>query len=425
MRWLYIPDEDDPDFIAKQETIAHIEKWWQDFEKIVVTKWIKSVDKSAEAALEVADYSDFTDVVRESLHAINPNIMWEFHNKPNDYHEFVCTVEDNYSDGAVVQTMVRMSPKLEGWRILTHRPPVEFDALQIYLQQTAGLEIPQDIRVSWTKSHINRIMLGYHSSHFTNDLSKDLTLLLKLTSAVLGEEMFEKWIDRVAPLKPVSIPVRMLNQLIGKENPISFQLNVLLEQCNKIKNQILNSLPNNYFYELLPSYEQEDAPCYIWHRKPDEDNVPARRKRRLIYAFLEQSLLQATLSGLYFHSTSHSKLNETFCYVEITDFDMGLKDSLDKRDDIALRIDNALRSSQLGCIFGVGSGIDSCYVDLALRNVEKAIPILREIATEKNLPETSWLFFYDSNLQDEWVGLHKSTKAPPVVEEEPLEFEPG
>lgn len=420
MRWLYIPDEDDPDFIAKQETIARIETWWQDFEKIVVPLWNSKIS-------HVDDPSciEFTEWVAENINKIHPNIMWESHRKPDETIDFVCTVEDNYNDGALVQTMVSKAPQLKNWRFLTHRTAVEFDSLQIYLQETAGLKIPSDIRVSWVKSKINRIILGYHSSLFTDDLVEDLTLLLKLTSALLGEEMFEKWIDRVEPVKPASTPVRMFNQLIGRTNPVTFNINVLQEQCTKMTNQILSSLPDKFFSNRILPHERDDTQVFLWNRQPDEDNVPARRRDRLTYNFVVKSLLNAIVSGMYFHSHCHSKLGEVFCYIEMTELESYSKNSLDDRELLAIFIDNRLRKEELGCVFGTGMGFDSCYVDLALRDVEKAIPVLREIATEKNLPEASWLFFYDSNLQDEWVGLHKSTKAPPVVEEEPLDFKPG
>lgn len=330
MRWLYIPDEDDPDFIAKQETISRIEKWWQDFESVVVPMWKTSSNLSENLENTESEVSDFSGWVAENIHRIHPNIMWEFHKNPSGDDDFVCTVEDSYTDGALIQTMVEMAPQLDQWCFLRYRPPCEFDTIPEFLKHSAGLNVPNDIRVSWVKSEINKIDLCYFSGTFTGDLRIDLVLTLKLTSAILGEEMFENWINGAEALRPISTPIRMLNNLIGKSSPVTHNTSNLLNQCLKIKKQIEDSLPDKYVSELIFPHHHDDTPVCMWHRTPNEDAVPAYIPRRLIYCFTIESLLKAVLSGIYFHSHCHSKLNEIFCFIEITDFDMGQNDSLER-----------------------------------------------------------------------------------------------
>ncbi len=66
MRWLYIPDEDDPDYIAKQETISRIEKWWQDFELIAVPMRKTRSNLSETLENTESEVSDFSGWVAES-----------------------------------------------------------------------------------------------------------------------------------------------------------------------------------------------------------------------------------------------------------------------------------------------------------------------------------------------------------------------
>jgi hypothetical protein len=421
MRWLYIPDEDDPDFIAKQETISRIEKWWQDFETIAVPLWNKRSEW-----LEQPGVSDITKWIVVNIHKIHPRIMWEMQEDDDGNDVFIASMEDSYADGSLVRTMIDMAPELDKWRFLTHRPNVKIETIPEYLKHTAGLKFPSDIRVSWQKSEINKIDLCYYSSTFTGDLRIDLALTLKLTSAILGEEMFENWINEAEALKPISTPVRMLNNLIGKSSPVSHNLNNLLEQSLKIKKQIIDSLPDKYLSEIILSPADDDAKLFMFTRNREEENVPDARKSRLIFYIAVESLLLGILSGIYFHSHCHSKMGEKFCYIE-TDL-LGTPEGeidFDTRDKFMEKLDVSLRENNLGCVVGYGSGREKFFFDLALLNINKTIPMLRKLAAEFELPEESWLLFYDSNLRDEWVGLYKTTKAPPVIEEEPLDYKPN
>ncbi|QQR57526.1 MAG: hypothetical protein IPG59_21520 [Candidatus Melainabacteria bacterium] len=411
MRWLYIPDEDDPDFIAKQETISRIEKWWQDFEQFGLPLFKQDINELSNQS----GPSDFTQWVVEHLHKIHPDIMWEVRKDDDNNDVFIATVEDSYFDGGIVLTMIEMAPKLDNWRFLTHRPPVPIESIPEYLKHTIGLKFPKDIRVSWEKSDINKIDLSYYSSTFTGDLRKDLMLTLKLTSVILGEEMFESWINEAEALKPASGPAQMLNSLIGKSNLVAHDISNLLEQCQKIKTEIIDSLPDKCQSEIVISPAvDEDAPLFMFNRDHDEENVPEARKSRRNFYLASQKLLIGLLAGIYFHSHCHSKMGEKFCYIETDLFftDDGNLD-FDTRDEFMKKIDVVLRENNLGCVVGYGSGNEKFYFDLALTDIEKTIPLLRKMAEKFKLPLDSWLLFYDSNLRDEWVGLYKDTKSPP------------
>jgi hypothetical protein len=52
------------------------------------------------------------------------------------------------------------------------------------------------------------------------------------------------------------------------------------------------------------------------------------------------------------------------------------------------------------------------FVDFALSDVDKAVPVLKQIAAENKLTDKTWLRFYDVDWRGEWVALTNSTTAP-------------
>lgn len=410
MRWLYIPDEDDPDYIKKQETIARIEEWWKAFVEQGKSLYdaSKGVENCEEKILEFAQW------VIPNLEKIHPDLEWEGRTTENAEEMFIVSAGDRYNNRAMIQTAIEMAPKLEDMTFSHFRPPVPQEDIAEYLE-AKDFSLPSDIRFSWEKSEINKIDLYYYSITFIGNTDYYLEFTLTLTAAILGEEMLEYWINRADPKRPTLPPMRLVNSVLGKPSTISHNINVLQKQCLKLKKQIEDALPDQFIADYVLSQENEKVPYCMWTRKPDEDNVPDIRKKRCIYFVTIKSFLQALIGSIYFHSHCHSKLGEIFCYIETDFFDDGIESEnkdFGPRERLMKKVDLRLRENKLGCLVGYGSGLDRWYLDLALTDVNQAIPILRKIASENNLPENSWLLFYDSHLSDEWVGMYPTTKSP-------------
>lgn len=68
-------------------------------------------------------------------------------------------------------------------------------------------------------------------------------------------------------------------------------------------------------------------------------------------------------------------------------------------------LDQALRRENLGAVVGGGTGRRYSYVDLALVDVPRAIPVVRTALQSGKMPKRTWLQFFDSELAREWVGI--------------------
>lgn len=111
-------------------------------------------------------------------------------------------------------------------------------------------------------------------------------------------------------------------------------------------------------------------------------------------------------------SKRFSRFNETFCYLKLDGKDAALEGFADKaaiEDALAA----AFAGTGLGAVIGGGTGFRYSYIDLALIDVEKSIPLLRETLQRGRVAKRSWLLFYDDELAAEWVGIWPDSPEPP------------
>jgi hypothetical protein len=122
---------------------------------------------------------------------------------------------------------------------------------------------------------------------------------------------------------------------------------------------------------------------------------------------------------MIFTSSCHSRFGELFCYLKIDGIDVPRERFVEFRSDIEDTLSPALAQAGVGCCIGGGSGIRYSYIDLALTDVNQAIPIIRQVLSARRVPLRAWLLFFDDELSHEWIGIYAQTPEPPMpVEEE-------
>jgi len=110
-------------------------------------------------------------------------------------------------------------------------------------------------------------------------------------------------------------------------------------------------------------------------------------------------------SNSAFNSARFSQCGETFCFIKV-DGSKGLTpEGFADKAEIEDSLDQALRRENLGAVVGGGTGRRYSYVDLALVDVPRAIPVVRTALQSGKMPKRTWLQFFDSELAREWVGI--------------------
>ncbi|MBA4074900.1 MAG: hypothetical protein C0508_07645, partial [Cyanobacteria bacterium PR.023] len=156
---------------------------------------------------------------------------------------------------------------------------------------------------------------------------------------------------------------------------------------------------------------------------------PLRRS----FVSAKRNIIESIVLNGIFYSERFTKHGEKFCYLKIAETDQ--ISSFEEFAALRQKIDDSLRAEECGCVFGWGtspkfdgrspglsqsaseSGLSQSeasylFVDLALEKIDDSISVLRKIAQGEKLSENSWLLFFDTELEHEWVGLFPETGAP-------------
>jgi hypothetical protein len=108
-----------------------------------------------------------------------------------------------------------------------------------------------------------------------------------------------------------------------------------------------------------------------------------------------------------------SGTGETFCYLKL-DGSEGLdEEKFADKAEIEAAIDELLIPAGLGCQIGGGTGLRYSYIELALNDVERALPLIRERLARDNVPKRSWILFHHCERQTEWIGIYDDSPPPP------------
>ncbi len=117
-------------------------------------------------------------------------------------------------------------------------------------------------------------------------------------------------------------------------------------------------------------------------------------------------------SSSTFWSSAFSGCGETFCYLKFDGKDGLDEEKFTDKGDIEDALDGVLRSESCGCFIGGGTGLRYSYIDFALTDVRKGVDLIKRVLREGNIPNRSWVLFYDSDMADEWIGVYDDTPPP-------------
>ena len=228
-----------------------------------------------------------------------------------------------------------------------------------------------------------------------------LTAAFLASEYLVGEDVLDRWVESLA--------------IDGDSSSThSVQLAEVHDRVLALVDSLKEQRPRETFAERQESRSSfvlrmpESHARKLEERARGEEDFP-RRTDILVATTPDPSLWNCAHSGRRFYSERYSRHGETFCYLKV--------DTSDTPTDTARLstiLDEALRKTGQGCVFGSGEGQRYVYVDLALTALRKGVQCIRETLADSELPRRSWLQFFDSSLRGEWVGVYDDTPPPPA-----------
>jgi hypothetical protein len=184
---------------------------------------------------------------------------------------------------------------------------------------------------------------------------------------------------------------------------------------------IQDQLPDRPLSSLPPERDspESEPKGLVLKLKP----IPAidypRRQDLFVAISSNESLWRAQHEDEFFYSVRYSRHGEVFCYLKIDGTEGLDEDQFPDRASIEDALNAILVPARAGCVIGGGTGLRYSYLDLALTDVNSAVPLITARLRAGKIPRHAWLLFFDAPLAHEWIGMYDHTPAPPEPADHP------
>ena len=382
MRWRYIEPQTRADMNRRERTAQAIGRWWDAFQV--------NSGRLRDCFTKGTDF-DVPAFMARHLGQVDPELMWEFgRGVIEGGHRLVVTPESSKSLRPMVESLLGQAPDLDGWEFYAYRLPEPHMVLEM-VGARLGLEL-KALRGRAVRGNNNQIDLVY-SSPDVDDLEQFFHVAFVATETLVGEEVLDTWIGEISG----SV----------EDSGEWLTMTELAKQVERLQAAICAELPD------VPAVA-EGGVWTLFKLKPEVQDDYAYQSDLLVGRTPLEEMWKAAHRRVPFSSCRFSGVGETFCYIKL-DGSEGLDcEGFADKSEIEDALDELLRPRGLGCQIGGGTGLRYSYVDLALTDVDSAIPAIRARLQEGRLPKRSWLLFFDDIYRDEWIGIWDDTPAPPT-----------
>lgn len=412
MRWRFIDPNNMLEAAERSAVVAKIDQWWKEFE---------SKTSEITALFSRKAEWDLPEWMEQHLQSIHPSIMWEYGPAVcGEGTRLVITPESRRDLRPLVRAILRQAPKIDGWEFYEYRLPEEMKMVGTTVEARAGVNISDyQFRASRGPKHLIDLAFSSPQISQTGDREASNAAFVALES-LLGEQCLDNWIGaiEVSPLPRAKGIMGLFGRKSG-ELPGYYPLDRLKDTVEALIGSIKEQVPARPHYQWVSDDETiNEAEWTLWELKPDEAEDYPEQQDIFVGRSVNAELWTTAHSGSIFCSERFSRCGETFVYVKL-DGSQGLDpEGFADKSEIEDALDAVLKPVELGCCMGGGTGRRYSYIDMALTDVDKAIPLIRKRLQEGKAPLRSWIQFFDSDLSAEWVGIYDETPPPPMVEQE-------
>jgi hypothetical protein len=396
MRWLFADPANSLEMARRNQVFGAIDNWWRAFQG-------KTSDLSA--LFHRKSEWDLVRWMHDYLGEVDPRLMWEYGPaRSQEGHRLVITPESHRWLRPVVRSLLERAPKIAGWEFYPNRLPEDVPQAILAVEGRVGVNITGAV-VAASVVPGRKIDLWFDFPHQRFDVQTARNASFVASETLMGEYVLDTWIGAIslvsdspeAKLRP--LPMDRAQATVGA-----------------LVRSIQEQLPATRLADI--SAEEPRWSSLQVEVQEEADDYPARED--LIYAtVLDVEMFRNVHSGLIFTSSCHSRCGELFCYLKLDAVDVPNNQRVEFRGVIEDELNPALTAAKVGGCIGGGSGLRYSYIDLALTDLNGAVPIIRKVLADHRVPLRTWLLFFDDELSREWIGIYANTPEPPMpVEEE-------
>jgi hypothetical protein len=266
-----------------------------------------------------------------------------------------------------------------------------------------GIEIGKArARAGFSRGHLLDLVL-FDPAFGSNRDERARQTADRVADALFGAQLVDDWIGGidVAPLGRGG-PLKVVGDGDEQTLPLADIQSAVLAAIEGL----LAGLPD------APHHARAGAGEWtLFELEPERADDVAAQNDLVLATTSEPELLKAFLQGLPLYSGRFSRHGELYCYLKLDSGGRADEQRLAERSALEDAIGAALVKAQAGSVVGNGLGLGYSYIDLAIADLARAAPILRECV--QAVGERAWLLFCDSDRAGDWLSLVDGSEPPP------------
>lgn len=264
------------------------------------------------------------------------------------------------------------------------------------------------LRAGFGRGHLLEITLGVPGGVGSEN---EQNAAENLVRAVLGDRLFETWIGAV---HVTAAPRRSSLRVLDISAPrTTLQLRELFETVSAAVRGVVVGLPtyasasesSRFARQDVEGVTAADAPREDWtllEVEPMADTSGVRKDDLVLASTCTPELLRCYLDGSPCASRRFSRA-EQFVFVSYFDDEPTMQARVARRTAIEAALAECITGE--GAVTGVGFGVKTTYVDLALCNLETGLPRLVSKLRDVRAPAHTFIQFFDTELSEEWLSI--------------------
>ncbi len=382
-----------------QSQKSEVRKWWTSFQE-------NQEDLHLYFSECLQNEFDLVSWMRNTLQSIDARIMWEFGPGLKKKHRLVITSGSRKELRSLIKYILREAPELEHFEFYEYRLPQSIKQTSLMTEAIYQWPDLSSIDFKTAVDDFNRIQITCYS-RFKDNKKTQLDKLRFITERLLGEETFEKWVGFIEVKEQP--PFRNIG-FLKVRNKDAISLNHLAAEVQKRIEEIKSTLPRKPYYE-----DFEEDPWVVLNLKPEKKKDYAFKEDLFVARFVSEALFRAMHEErTTFSAERFSNHGEIFLYLKMD----GSSEDLDQElfeDKASIEDALELALNGQGRMIGTGTGLRYSYIDLAVKKLDEAIPVIQNTLQKGKLTKRSWLILHDPDYQNEWIGIWADSPAPYLV----------
>ena len=313
----------------------------------------------------------------------------------------------------LAELLLSLAPADVGCLLSLGRPALSLERALEEARQHHSLELARaTFRAGFSRGHLLEVTLGLPGG-MGSEIEQNAAE--NLVRALLGDRLFETWIGAVhVTPAPRGGPLRVLDTTAPRSSlPLqellptvsAATLGVLrgLQESPRAVRSTSESASTNPGADGAGVSSSQREQWTLLEVEPLDAASGSRKDDLVLASTCTPELLRCYLDGSPCASRRFSRSGEHFVFVSYQDDEPSAERRVAKRNVIESALCESVTG--LGAVTGVGLGVRTTYVDLALYNLETGLSHLVSKLRDLDAPVRTFIQFFDSELSDEWLSI--------------------